>query len=535
MTPAHREQQLDVRKKAELQNELEQRRLAFRRLQTTVEHEIHQYWKPHRGQVPVARALLRKFKRYVFMQCGRKFGKTEFAIYCMYMFAILFPNSQIYFIADTMKHAGELVWENGRLPRFFLTGKRMPGESEADYNHRREVGKSLHNKYVLKANNSEMRITFRNGSFIKVDGAENYANADGIEPSFLVYDEFKSHDPRYNEAMEPNLKVHKAPLLIIGTPPEDLETYYEKIANSVKRMAKGAFFKRPSFLNPIMYPLGHKDPDFKEEYDKYAARDDLDVFEREYMAEIVRSGSKAIFPMLEMPEYDYETEKYIGHSKHVRPHSELVLQIKQRPKDWEYFAIYDAGTVTCFATLIAAVHKYDRRVVLLDEIYATEQGKTVTSYVYPLSVKKMNDIYDFQPYWTKEYDYAAAWFAAEVLDRYEETINPCTKDLKDKENKLGLIKDTLIHGKLLISEKCVKMLWEMNNYRKDDKGKIPKENDHLMDCLRYLFNAANYTADDIKKVPAIEPPRSSTIEGDIRRIQMDTTNLPPQIEGPYAD
>lgn len=503
----------------QLRKEREARRLEFKRFQTQVEYEMHQYWSPHSGQVPVARALLRDFKRYVFMQCGRKFGKTEFAIYCMYMFAILFPNSQIYFIADTMKHAGELVWENRRLPQFFKTPKRLKGETEDQFEKRRSIGRALHAKYVLKENNSEMRITFKNGSFIKVDGAENYANADGIEPTFMVYDEFKSHDKRFNEAMEPNLKVHKAPLLIVGTPPEELETYYEKIANSVKRMKQGAFFKRPSFMNPIMYPLGAKDPDFLEELEKYQARDDLDVFEREYLAEIVRSGSKAIFPMLELPEYNYETEKYVGYSRHIRPHDELLEQVIKHPKDWEYYTIYDAGTVTCFATLFAVVHKYDRRVFLMDEIYATTQDTAVTSYIYPTSMAKQREIYDFEDYWHEEYDYAAAWFAAEVLDRYGKTVHPCTKDLKNKENKLGLIKDLLIHGKLHISEKCVKMVWEMINYRKDDNGKIPKENDHLLDCLRYLLNACHYSADDIKREPkVIDERRAMRHEDDLREI-----------------
>ena len=244
--------------------EAEQRKLKFLQFQAQVEAEIHSYWSPHYGQVPVAQGLFRRWKRYVFLQCGRKFGKTDFTIYCMYLYAILFPNSQIYYIADTMKHAGELVWHNKRLQGFFKSSKRLRGESDEEFALRRQIGLELHEKYVLKENNSEMRLYFKNGSFIKVDGAENYANADGIEPDFMVYDEFKSHDPRFNEAMEPNLRVKRAPLLIVGTPPEEMETYYEKIANSFKRLSYAEHYQRPSYMNTHIYPLKNKTLNLKK-------------------------------------------------------------------------------------------------------------------------------------------------------------------------------------------------------------------------------------------------------------------------------
>lgn len=489
--------------------ELRKRVEDFQKFQLALEMDVHKVWEPHHGQIDMVRDLLRMpIQRYVFLQCGRKLGKTEFCLYMMYMYAILYPNSQIYYIADTMKHAGELVWANRRLPEFFKSLKRRRGESNEDFQYRRKIGLALHDKFVDKSNESEMRVKFKNGSFIKVDGAENYSNADGIEPSFMVYDEFKSHDPRFNEAMEPNLKVFKAPLLIVGTPPEELNTYYEKIANSIKRMEKGSFYKRPSYMNPVMYPLGENDPDFLEEKEKYRLRGDDDVFEREYMAEIVVSGSKAIFPVLELPPYDYATEKYVGHSRHIRPHKELIDEIKRTPKDWEFHTSFDPASTSCFAVLHAAVNKHDRRVILLDEIYETDQRSMSTRQMYPRAEKQQMDIYAFKPYWTETYDNAAAWFCNEVIDYFDESPMPCTKDLKNKENKLGQIRDLLVWDKLLISDNCPKMIWEMINYRKDEKGKIPKEDDHLIDNLRYILNACGY---DFKEVERM------VIEGNMRR------------------
>lgn len=516
---------------------LKEREKRFYAHQEEVEFDIHRFWQPHKGQAPVAYALFRQFKRYVFMQCGRKMGKTDLAIYCMIMFALLFPNSQIYYIADTMKHGGELIWDNGRLPRFFLSAKRLPWESDEEYLHRREIGKALHAKYVAKTNESEMRITFKNGSFIKVDGAENYANADGIEPDFIVYDEFKHHDPRFNEAMEPNLRVKRAPLLIVGTPPEELGTYYEKIANSTKRAPYGFFCRRPSYLNPIIYPLGENDPDFIEEKQKYLGREEDDVMRRELYAEIVLSGSKAIFPVLELPEYDYDTESYIGSSRHVRPDAELRAIIRHKPKDWDYHVMFDPGSSSCFAVLFVAFNRFDKRVVILDEIYERDQRETMTRKIMERAIKKWRAIHAYDDNWEKGYDHAAAWFENEVWDLYPDiTLEPCDKDVGSKgddkkQAKLSMIKDMLVHGKLLISDKCKFMIWEMVNYRKDDKGKIPKENDHLIDDLRYILNSIGYDPTYIDPPKEIEDERRGYTPDNDYYSKMDNKtydNLLPQ-------
>jgi hypothetical protein len=43
-------------------------------------------------------------------------------------------------------------------------------------------------------------------------------------------------------------------------------------------------------------------------------------------------------------------------------------------------------------------------------------------------------------------------------------------------------------GMLKIFDTCTPLLEEYRIYRRDEKGKIVKENDHCCDCLRYLYN-----------------------------------------------
>lgn len=42
-------------------------------------------------------------------------------------------------------------------------------------------------------------------------------------------------------------------------------------------------------------------------------------------------------------------------------------------------------------------------------------------------------------------------------------------------------------GRIKIFKSCRALLEEYRLYRRDDKGKVVKDNDHLMDCLRYLI------------------------------------------------
>ena len=141
-------------------------------------------------------------------------------------------------------------------------------------------------------------------------------------------------------------------------------------------------------------------------------------------------------------------------------------------------------------------HPYNKQIYLLDVIYETDQHQTSVRSMYPRLDAKMSELYpmgDVEEDWYKGYDEAAAWFATEVMQQYGVYFLPTQKHLNKKEHGLSLIKDILLHDLVKISDRCEKLLWEMFNYVKDDKGNIPKKNDHLIDCFRYLLAADNYS------------------------------------------
>lgn len=181
-------------------------------------HLLHQQFEPHIGQKQVIKDLFWHEVDRLFVECGRKFGKTQLVCYCLWRWCLVFPNSKCYYFSPFAKQSKEIIWA----PRFIQNF----GPTE----------------FIKSINNTEMRIRFKNGSFIKLDGSDNLEAYRGITPDGLcVYDEFKDFKKEFHEAFEPNLAARGSPLLIVGTPPrlededEDKPSQFRVLADEFKR------------------------------------------------------------------------------------------------------------------------------------------------------------------------------------------------------------------------------------------------------------------------------------------------------------
>ena len=418
----------------------------------------------HSSQIEDLKPLYQGKVRNVFLACGRKYGKTELAGYVLWRQALMEPGSECFYITPEAVGGRKIIWEGGRLQKFL-------GEDSS--------------KYIASIRNQDMTIKLKNGSYIQVVGSDNYMIANGLTPSIAVYDEFKGFNYRWHQEFAPNRVVKDAPFVFIGTKPragnKNLEQY-----NEILEYAKtsGAWYvaERTTFDNPI-----NQRPEIKaaieEEIAQLRARGEEDVVQLEYYSKVVPGGKKAIFPMLTK-------------EKHVRPHQEIMDEIKRDIRKLDWFCITDPGSTTCHATLFAAIHPYTRKVYLVDELYVTDQKDTSTRRIYPKMDAKMNEFYpnsDPNDDWVKGYDEAAAWFSTEVMEQYGVYFMPTQKHLNKKEHGLSLIKDLLLFDLVVMSDRCENLFKEMELYAKDDKGNIPKKNDHLIDTLRYLLAFANYS------------------------------------------
>jgi hypothetical protein len=452
--------------------------------------DLHQNWQPHEGQKEVGKPLLNDGKNTIFLQCGRKWGKSEFAVYMLWRWALLNPGSSCYYITPEMSHGKEIVWSNGRLQNFGPK-KYLQGEP----------------------NNTEMRVRFKNGSFIKILGSENFGAANGLTPAIVVYDEFKEFNPKFHEVMNPNRMVKSAPLLIIGTPPkidDKNRDQYVTYAEECKEREDSVHLRHTSYKNPH---ISHEGLDMEKE--RLIARGEPDVWYREYEALIVAGGKRAVFPMLDR-------------EKHVQRFEDVYKSLRRDLKKLEWFVAVDPGSATCCATLFGAINPYNKKVYILDEIYEKDQCETsvrryfpriekITKYLYPPS--------SIEDDWVKVYDEAALWFSNEVMNQFEVYFMPTAKHLNKKEDGISLIKDTLLFETIVISDRCENLLWEMENYITDDNGKYVKKNDHLIDCLRYLLGVANYSMVEVMEAIRVkdEMERGRSLEQDLNELRTENT------------
>ncbi len=421
---------------------------------------LHAKWVPHEGQIRIGQALFRDGCKEIFGQLGRNWGKTEFLAYALWRWAQSNPGSENYYFTPYMKQSREILWASNRLQGF--------GPSEW---------------IDGKPNDTEMRLRFKNGSFIKVDGSDNVESYRGVKPRGLsVLDEFKDFRPEFYVAYEPNRGAYQSPILIMGTPP-DRECQFIDIAKDFASNPHKKFFKGPSHENP------HISREWLENMRKQLiARGEEDVWQREYLAEFVPGGVSKIFPMLA--------------PIHRKDHTEIMRSFGKDMRKLDFVVVADPAAATTFAVLFLIINPNTKHIYCVDEIYETDQAHMSVMEIGK-RIQEIKRSINPDAEWLQIYDEAERWFANEMLDHLGESFLPTQKARHAKESGLSIIKDILLSNGMTVSSKCEKLYWEMDNYFKDRNGKIPKMNDHLIDCLRYGLAAMHYNLNPIED-PVIE-------------------------------
>ena len=124
--------------------------------------------------------------------CGRRFGKTYLAQRELARFATE-PGRRCWFVAPTRQQAKGLAWEPLKAR---LTDLR----------------------WVVRINESELRIDLVNGSIIELRSADAFDRMRGYSVDFMVLDEFADQDPEVWTVTRPTLADRQGHALFIGTP-----------------------------------------------------------------------------------------------------------------------------------------------------------------------------------------------------------------------------------------------------------------------------------------------------------------------------
>lgn len=414
--------------------------------------------KLHEGQIKVARLFFNENKRIIQCQWGRNGGKTTVVIFIAVVYALLNPNSEVYIICPEKLQGKKIYFNSGRLPNF------APPE------------------YVKSVMTTDLRVLFNNGSSITVDGCENYNGLRGIKPHLVIYDEFQDHNREFDiEVMRPNLLAKRSCLLVMGTPPKRDCYYVEFRKRLLEEIASGDntrdYIELPCWYNPIM------DMEELEKVKKQLIKSgDEKVWLREYEAKLVFGGEGAVFP-------------HFNENIHVRPHSLLTKIVEAERDRLQWFCISDPGTSSVFATLFGAYNPARSQLFLFDEIYEKDRLKTATTIIWPRIRKMQQELYPNvgRSKWRNYYDEAEAWFANEIQVNYGVSVTPTSKQTQDIEQDISRLKTLMLsENSLLISDRCRWLIWEILNYVTDEHDCLPKDHDHLIDCLRYMLHACSY-------------------------------------------
>lgn len=446
---------------------------------------------PHTGQKIVLKVLFKHKKLRVFLQCGRNFGKSHLMAIAAILYAAIRGNSRVYIIGPLRQQAYEIYWASqllqSMIPREFL----LDGDDAF--------------------NKSELRINFKNGSFIKVEGADNEDALRGIKPHWVGRDERQAWKKEAVDIMDQNLLAHNAVCFDIGTPP-DRENHFTQDARDFEKHMKDGnpkyfYMRQPTSANPRYT---------KEELDeirrKYVGRGEEEVYIREYEAIFVPGGASAIF-------------KGFNPDINTRPRDWIYARLAKDIGKCEMWVIADPGSTTVFAVGFFILNRYTGEVFLVDEIYEKDDKLCSTGQIWPRVLAAERERFGVQTP-IRFYDEAAAWFLNELCNQFPHDcgITPTNKKAYERDtlynaDSCSVVKEAFRIRKFYIAEECKNAIEEVTNYHKNDKGMVASNQpDHMVDCIRYFFHESGWSVSryTIQETPGYDRNFSTPAE-DYRR------------------
>lgn len=165
--------------------------------------------------------------------------------------------------------------------------------------------------------------------------------------------------------------------------------------------------------------------------------------------------------------------KMFDASKHVKEFD--IESMKKDITDW-YISI-DVGWSNPSAMVLAGTHR-NGKIYIFDEFEKSQQLVGKLAYHISNWCKNISD--------NDAPSIICDPAAAQVINELKAKGYNVLKSPNEVESGIALVQSALDEGHIVINKKCVNLIREIEGYSRDDFGKVIKEEDHLVDSLRYL-------------------------------------------------
>lgn len=166
------------------------------------------------------------------------------------------------------------------------------------------------------------------------------------------------------------------------------------------------------------------------------------------------------------------------------PESQIVVEPFEIPYWWEKLTSLDVGW-NCTAALFGARNPETGECFIYNEYKKAEAEPSVHAHAIRARGDWIPVVIDTAARGRGQKDGEA------LYDMYFDLGLDLVNAVKSVEPGLYEVYQALQSGLLKIFSTCRETLTEYRIYRRDEKGKVVKENDHLMDCLRYWWMTRN--------------------------------------------
>lgn len=387
--------------------------------------------------------------RFRVVCCGRRWGKTTLAVEEMKGRA-LFTKANIAYIAPTYQQARDIAWET--------------------------LKKEMRGAFLTDPNESRLEMKIRNTkgeeSMISLRGWESIDSLRGLSFDMLIIDEvamMRNFWTNWEEVVRPTLTDRKGEVMFISTP-KGFNHFYE-LFNMELDKEKGNEYKSFHFTT---YDNPHLDA---IEVDKARQEITETRFAQEYLADF-KKVEGLVYKEFERTRHLYDR---LAEDKH-----------------YDFIGGVDFG----FNNPAAVVHvKRDTNGVYFvdNEWYQTKRTENqIADYVLSC---KFNKVYP-------DPENPSAIF---LLSQKGVNIREVIKNKDSVKNGINKVRDLFKQNKLMINKRCMNLITELEAYcypdskegGNEDENPI-KENDHLLDALRYIV----YMEHLVKRKIQAEKPRA---------------------------